>query len=84
MTAEGNTPADFPADKYCILVFCEQCGRQVILDRSQVPAGTIVQSLAGPLRRSRWLCSRWGASPHAITLLVAATACNRSLSAVSR
>lgn len=50
MPAPGNPLADFPADSFAILAFCETCGRQSRIDRTRVPANVTVEELRGRLR----------------------------------
>lgn len=50
-----NTLADFPADRYSILVYCSSCQRRPELDRSVVPPGMTVPEL-----RARLVCSACG------------------------
>jgi hypothetical protein len=50
-----NTLADFPPDKYMLLVYCCDCQRRPELNRSALPANTSIQAL-----RPRLVCSACG------------------------
>jgi hypothetical protein len=45
MDAPDNRLDDFPAESFSILAFCDTCGHQAPLDRTQVPVGVTVQAL---------------------------------------
>jgi hypothetical protein len=64
MAADSNTLADFPAETFAILAFCERCGRQGRLDRAKVPAGVTVQEL-----RERLRCSGCGSHTGSIRIV---------------
>jgi hypothetical protein len=50
-----NTLADFPPDKYMLLVYCCECQRRPELNRSALPADTRIEAL-----RPRLVCSACG------------------------
>jgi hypothetical protein len=50
-----NTLADFPPDKYMLLVYCCDCQRRPELNRSALPADTRIETL-----RPRLVCSACG------------------------
>jgi len=50
-----NTLADFPPDKYMLLVYCYDCQRRPELNRDAVPAEMTIPEL-----RARLVCSACG------------------------
>jgi hypothetical protein len=54
-TGQCNTLADFPPDKYMLLVYCCDCRRRPELNRSALAADTRIETL-----RPRLVCSVCG------------------------
>jgi len=50
VTPTSNTLADFPAETFTILAFCDAFGRSRPLDRAAVPSGLTVDALRRRLR----------------------------------
>ena len=50
-----NTVADFPADRFWLLVYCSACQRRPALDRKAVPPDMPIPEL-----RARLVCSACG------------------------
>jgi hypothetical protein len=50
-----NTLADFPADRFSLLVYCTACQRQAALDRERLS-----EDMTIPALRARLVCSACG------------------------
>lgn len=59
-----NPVADFPAESFAILAFCDACGHQALLDRRRLPTGLTVQQV-----RARLRCSACGSRDTSIRIV---------------
>lgn len=64
MDTADNTLDDLHTESFSILVFCDGCGRQVILDRRKLPEGVTIQE---PNRRLR--CSGCGSRECSVSIV---------------
>ena len=64
MSNRGNTLADFPAERFTLLAFCDTCGRQVTLDHTALPQGLTVNDV-----RHRLQCSACGSGETSVRIV---------------
>ena len=67
MPEPDNTLADFPAETFTIMVFCDKCGHSSALAREKVPTKITVRNLGTLLR-----CSCCGSREASVRIIYSA------------